>query len=466
MRALIKIWALVLCACLLVLLSGCSREPEATTVTTTGPTEPQMTAEEKYLLGRESIDQAGNWILSYTVDEKRTVGQDVYSRTVSGKASFSKLHQTDMIAVVEEERTYGSFACSYAEVYCDGQAYVQAIGSRFKNTMEPEVFIDRQLPAILLDSGLYQTLTQEVKENSTVITFKDAKAMEAWLGAEDGQIISASGTATLDSTGLLQETTYQVVYMLGQTRYEYSATVRVSAPKTLDLGGTHHEHIKGSVALENLDVPQMLLQVVGDVYASGQIRCEAKETIYSEAIPMSHTQSSTYTISGFGEELNAQAKHETTLSDYRGEITSESWSEYFRNGRYSTSKNGAGIVSATAEQVRQYMEDAILSALMAPIFVRNGSVQKDANYYRLEMTGNRQYIVAMMENIGGFLQVDLDNQATQSNTLSAGGYLTIHKETGLPVSMGLYLEREHTINDIPYRLTYQLDHTLELSGTK
>ena len=64
------------------------------------------------------------------------------------------------------------------------------------------------------------------------------------------------------------------------------------------------------------------------------------------------------------------------------------------------------------------------------------------------------------------MQVDLDNQATQSNTLSAGGYLTIHKETGLPVSMGLYLEREHTINDIPYRLTYQLDHTLELSGTK
>ena len=41
--------------------------------------------------------------------------------------------------------------------------------------------------------------------------------------------------------------------------------------------------------------------------------------------------------------------------------------------------------------------------------------------------------------------------------------MTIHKETGLPVSIGLHLEREHVIDDITYKLAYRLDHQMALS---
>ena len=69
----------------------------------------------------------------------------------------------------------------------------------------------------------------------------------------------------------------------------------------------------------------------------------------------------------------------------------------------------------------------------------------------------------MMENISQFLQVDLDEKATEKKTVAAGGYLVIDRETGLPTAMGLNMERQHTIDGITYTLTYSLDQTMALS---
>ena len=62
-----------------------------------------------------------------------------------------------------------------------------------------------------------------------------------------------------------------------------------------------------------------------------------------------------------------------------------------------------------------------------------------------------------------FLQVDLDVEATDKKTVSAGAYLVIDRETGLPTEMGLNMERQHTINSVTYQLTYQLEQTVALS---
>ena len=74
--------------------------------------------------------------------------------------------------------------------------------------------------------------------------------------------------------------------------------------------------------------------------------------------------------------------------------------------------------------------------------------------------------VALDKNVGFFnngLQVDLDDLAEFSEHHRAGGYLTINLETGLPVELGMYMEKSHTIDGVAYKLEYRLEETLNFS---
>ena len=467
MKGFLRIWALVLCVCALLLLGGCDEPPvETTAAPTTVPTEPPLTPKEKYDLARERLEQASNWIFSYTLEEQRTVGKDTYTKKVAGRASFSRLYQKDMVAVVEEQLTYGNYSSEYMEIYCEGAAYSQINESCFKAEMDPEAFVQRQLPAALLDSSLYQTISEVVGADSTVLSFSNATAVESWLGNSTARIVSAAGTATLDSSGALRETTCRVTYSLGQVEYTVSAMIRATAPASLDLSGTHQEHIEVSTDIESLDAPKMLLQVVGNIYAAGKMHCDTVESIYSEAIPLAYSQSSVIDLIDAEGDLTARAEYEIHLSDYRGNVSTNTQVDAFEDGVFTTSSNGGKPQEnpdVTAQQIRRYCEDAILSALAAPKYLKGASVAEEADSFRLEIEGNDDFVTDMMANITQFLQLDLDAKATEKNTVSAGGYLVIDRETGLPTAMGLYMERQHTIDTVTYRLTYSLDQTMKLS---
>ena len=462
-----KLCLLLFCGILLLTLFGCYQQPpEETTVMTTAQTGPTMSTVEKYLLGCSSIKSAHNWKLNYVSEEKRTVGLESYDRIVSGTASYSKLLGSDMEAVVEEQLSYGMYHSAYLEVYCDENTYVQVNGSNFKQKMTPEAFLERQIPAILLDSSLYQTVTETVSEDSTIIDFSNPTAMEKWAAVSKAQLVSANGRAVLDSVGVLKESNYHAVYLLGETQYEIKVHMQVTAPQTLDLSSIHQEHLKDSEEISNVDVPKVLLQVVGDIYAGNTIQCNAKESIYSQAIPVLYSQKSKYHLTGAEEKLNAYAEYQVSITDYRGDASSNTWMESFVDGKYTTTRENVTDTAVTGQQMRQYLEDAILSALAAPIYLENADIQEKDTLYRMELTGNERFVTDMVKNIASFLQVDLGSKATETKTISAGGYLTIDKKTGLPLSMGLYLEQEYTMDSGIYQLTYQMDQSMTLSETE
>lgn len=468
MKGFLRIWAVVLV--FVFALSGCSEPPVETTLpaptTTAAPTEPPLTPREKYDLARNDLEQAANWILDYTLDEQRDVSGDTYTRKIVGKATFSKLYQDDMTAVVKEQLTYGAYTSEYEEVYCDSSAFSKVNEYYFKSEMEPQTFVQRQIPPALIDSGLYKTITESVDDRGTVINFDDAIAIESWMGKSGVKIVDASGCAILDGSGALKETAYEITYKLGDVQYAVSVTVGVVAPPSLDLGGTHTEHIRRSAEIDSLDVPKMLLQVVGDVYTANKLYCDAVESIYSEAIPLAYSQNSKIELSGTEEEFTSRTEYKIQLSDYRGNVSTKTQVDTYEDGLFSSVVNGGepqvsrGI---TPQQMRRHCEDAILSALAAPKYLKNVTLQVSKDSYRIEIDGNRDFVTDMMENITQFLQVDLDEKATKKKTVSAGAYLVIDRETGLPTAMGLQLERSHTIDELDYRLIYRLDHTLELS---
>lgn len=469
MISFLRVWSVILCICAVLVLAGCEQPPVDTTVTvptTAAPTEPPLSPREKYNIALDNLEQAPNWILDYTLEEQRLIGDDAFAQTVSGRASFSNLYQEDMIAVVEEQLSYGSYTSEYTEVYCENVAYSKVKENYFKSAMEPETFIQRQIPAVLIDSALYQAIAEEVTENGTVIFFESGKSLESWIANAKAKLISASGRAVLDSGGTLKETSCQITYSVGAVQYTISATVQVTAPPSLDLSGTHQEHITGSTRIKDLDVPKMLLQMVGDVYAAGKMKCDAVESIYSEAIPLAYSQNSLINLTGYDDELTARAEYKIQLSDYRGNVSTSTQVDSFENGVFLSAVNGGSPQknsTVTPQQMRSYCEDAILSALVAPKYLKDAYLEVNEDNYRIEIEGNYDFVMDMMTNISQFLQVDLDAKATDKKTVSAGGYLVIDSETGLPTAMGLHMERQHTIDTVTYRLTYRLDQTMKLS---
>lgn len=468
MKVFLRIWTVSLCICALLLLASCDKPPVETTAdpTTAAPTEPPLSPREKYDLARENLEKAANWIINYTLEEQRSVGSDTYTKKTAGRASFSKLYQEDMMAVVEEQLTYGSYITDYTEIYCESMAFSKVNESCFKSEMEPKDFVQRQIPAVLIDSSLYQTITENAGENSTVISFDGAASLEEWVGKPGAKLIRATGTATLDNSGVLQETTCRIIYSVGEVKYTVSAAVRTAAPPSLDLSGTHQEHIKASTRIKSLDVPKMLLQVVGDVYAAGKMQCSAVESIYSEAVRLAYSQRSETDVIGFGGDLYARAEYVVHMSDDRGNISAKKQTDLFENSVFSSVQDQGKPVNnpeITAEQMRRYCEDAILSALAAPKYLKDATLESNKDSYRIEISGNYEFVVDMMKNISSFLQADLDAKATKKKTVSAGGYLVIDRETGLPTAIGLHMERQHTIDTVTYQLNYRLDQTMKLS---
>ena len=455
-----RIWILI--ALLALLLAGCTQKvPETTASPTTTVPTPTAAPEDRYTEARLAIAGSKNLVLEYTVSEERVVGENRFTKKVEGDASFSNINRTQMTAIVEETLDFGAYSCSYAEAYCKGKAYAVVNDCRFGAALTPEDFVDRQIPAVLITESLYETVVSEPGADTVLIRFSDPVALESWVG--EGELISASGTALLDKEGHLLQTEYQVEYTKGQVSYKMQMTVAVKAPKTLDLSAVHIAHDKESIQLTNLDGPRALVQTVADVYAAQRISCEIMEVIDSEAIPLRRSQKTELRFQGKEETLEAETSYTVSYMDYRGEVTEKHQAEHFRDGIYSISVDGgeasenSGI---TATAMRQYCEDTVLSGLFAMKYLKDVTVEETDGDLRFVFAGNEAFCADLMFHLSSFLQVDLDSQAQSMETLTAGGYLTVDGQTGLPVGMGMHFDRYHTMNSVRYKLSYSLDETL------
>lgn len=467
MRSLVKTVAVLLCLILVLAMAACD-SGGVSEVTTTAPqtTLEPLPAREKYDLACAEADTAQNLLLSFSQSQTRLVGKDTYLRTAAGTASYSGIGRPDMEAVVEEQLVYGSYKSAYKEVYCDGDAFAEVNGSAFTADMTAEEFVARQLPAVLLRQELYATVTAESgADGSTLLTFGGGKAAEAWVSLpEKAKLVSAGGTATLNSLGSLVQSDYRLEYDAGNCRYVLEVSVEVTMPKSLDLGAIHSEHFRNCPKLELLDAPKKLLQVVGDVYTTQAFRCKATESIFSEAIPMTYQQKSSYFLQGAGEDMTANAEYVISLSDYRGQTEKKTRQDSYQKGIYTTVEDGSTKESAiSSEAMRQYYEDAILSALLAPTFLENAAFWNGASQFHLEMTGNADFAKALIEEVSKLLQVELEADKVTIQPEGCGGYVAIDRNTGLPAAMGLYLNCIHTVGDISYTFTYSLEQEVTLS---
>lgn len=452
MRSAYGKW-LLLAVLTAALLAGCAGNQGGA-----DPSHPDINAGAYYSAGKREVEAAKDLMLDYTLVQTRKVGNNTFTKAVTGKAAYESYAGDEMTALVEETLDFGYYRCSYAQAYFGGKAYAAVNDSRFWTNQSMEDFTVRQLPPVLLTPALYEVMTYG-PEPGTVL-FSDPRAMEAWVG--EGELLEASGKAVLTGDGRLQQTTYQVRYQKGTAEYALEVTVRVALPEQLDLSSVRQMEQTGPW-LAYLDAPRYLVQVVADIYTAQRVSCQLEETIISEAIPVSYRRSSQILLNGRQETLDARVLNTSELSNNRGVITESSQTEQFQNGVYTVSVDGSDPArngSVTADSMRQYCEDTILSGLMAVKYLRNASIEAEGKLLRLELGSDLDFRAIMTQHLADVLQVDLEALSQAAEHLRSGGFLTVDTDTGLPVSMGMFMEKRHTVGGISYRLDYRLEETL------
>ena len=460
----------LICAIFALFLCSCSQTPGETLPDSTGSftTETPLTAAEQYANACRAIGEAEHLLLTYSFSETRSINGASYTKSAAGTATYQNIHQDSMTAVVEETLKYGAYENTYEELYCDKSAYALVGNCIFSTDLSVSAFVDRQIPAVLMDGALYESIVAEPSEAGTLFTFSQPTQLERWLSpGETATLVSASGSATLDSGGSLTQSAYRATCLYQGVEYVYEITVKVSAPKALDLSGRHPTHFQDTAPISDIRIPKLLLQIVGDVYSSETLCCEAKESIDCEAISVSQDRLGVYELSGTGAALNAKMAYTFTLSDYRGDVSTSTQEHLYQNGEFTVSLNGGEPAlqpQISPQTVRQSCEDAILSALFATKYIQSATLQEEDGHYRMELSGNDTFTADMMVGITQFLQVDLEQLSDSALTNEAAGYVVIDSTTGLPTAMGLSLNRQHIINTVPYQLTYRLEHSLVLSG--
>ncbi len=440
------------------LLAGCAGNQGETV-----PPQPDINAGAFYSAGKREVEAAENLSLDYTLVQTRKVGNNTFTKNVAGQASYQDYAQKGMIALVEEAQDFGYYRCNYQEAYCSGRACAAVNDSRFWTNQSVDDFVSRQLPPVLLTPSLYDSVTYG--EEPGRVLFSQPRAMEAWVG--EGKMLEAFGEALLNEQGQLIQTTYQVRLLKGTTEYTLSATVRVNLPEQLDLGDVQTSFAVGGVWLSDLNTPRYLVQVVADVYSAQRVKCELSETITSEAIPLSYERSTVVRLDGRDAALDTQVLNNSKSFNNRGVLTENQQSEVFQDGFYTVSIDGSDPArngSVTAESMRQYCEDTILSGLLAVKYLRVAASETDGNLIHLELGSDLGFREILLRHLAEVLQMDLDALAQDAENHSAGGYLTLDAETGLPVRMGMFLEKSHTIGGISYRLDYRLEETLWFTG--
>ena len=453
--------ALLLFLCLL----GCA--PETQDTQSTIDSTPTLSNEEIYDQARAKLLASPNQVINYTWALTRTVGQQDYTESSTGTASIGGIGTDALEAMVKETLTYGTLQADHTLTYCNGSAYSQISGCTFTQPMETADFLSKQLPAALIDRALYETMEVQTTIDGAFFTFKDASQLEGWVnGPSDAQFTDSSGTATLNTNGLLVASTYTATYTRGTATYRLEIDIKTSTPATLDLSAVHPEHYENAVPLACLDAPKLLMRAVGDIFTARDMACTISETIYSQAIPLIRKRQATATISGSGQNMVATLDSAIQATVYQGQPTLSSQNYRFEGGVCTSTVNGgepsvqAGV---TAESMRTSIEDAILSGLFATRYLAGAELTETEDLYILRFQGNDAYCTDLSGDIGAFLNMDLDGLATSYETTEAAGYLAIHKQTALPTAMGISFARTHIFGEVPNQLTYQLDQALQFS---
>ena len=462
-----RLLALLLAACMVFGLFGCTADPAPT-----GTTAPEASAADIYNQARAAVDEAANLQLTITSSQKRSVGGETYTESATQTLSLQGIGSETFQATLEDTTTMGEYQFSTTEYYSAGTVWTKFDGQLFTSELDAESYASRLAPAVLLDASLYTTITKESTENGTTIHFSDATAGESWLVPEGAEDLTATGTAVLDGSGNLVSTEYQVSYRYGSTVYEQNYSVAVTIPETLELSNPLTASEEEYVKLEFVDAPWLLYRAMYDVLRTTNLTYTSIDTMICYAGGVIFSQQENLDLYGTGEDTMSKYTVDINLQDYTGASQEYSIEELIVDGvlKYTENENepiSRMFSAAQISAVRKNYVDVVLDFLWSPEDITGATITDLGSVYLLEFTGNdalgKLYEANAVKTFFG-KETFLMDLASDYRTETLNGYLSIDKYSGLPVSFGFTYEGVHTLDGQEYILSDQWDQTFFLGS--
>ena len=483
MKNITKSIALVLCIAMLLSMFGCTQKPVEDTAPSTEPTvtEPAPTepsAEELYATAQEALAQTADISLELLITTYTTIGKDEFSEQSNQTLTYKGIGTEDMVISMEETLEFSVHSpdkedtdeedepVTYKEIWSQGNVYAELMNTyRYNGPVDAEELAGRYAPVVLLDASLYGSISSEKSGDSTVISFAEPTAAETWAIPEEGELVESSGSATVNSDGVMEEMYYTVTYTYGPAEIKMEVqskpmdtTKNIAAPANPDT----YTQIECIDALRmTISAPAMLAQA-DDITSSGM------ESLFCQAAGLLRNQSTKIDLSGRKEATKAKIDTGVYVMDYSTRKSQEyDQEETFINGKLTTVVND-GLPSTkgnvTWEEIRDYVSTTILAGILDMDFWKDVTGYDLGSVYYLEYQLNDNFGNTMQNNICKMLWNDpsfLYNLASKYENSELNGYLSIDKYTGIPVAAGYYYKGIHTIENQDYELTLQFDQSLE-----
>ncbi len=427
-------------------------------------------AEALYAAAIAPISAAQDLVLTVASTQQReTAGGAVYSQKLSASIFYSGLGTESFQAVASQNLTCGTYENVYTEFYTGETAYCQYANTTFSGEMSAADFLNRQAPAVLLTPELYGSITATQSDTRTLLEFADGTALEDWAaGSEEAVFLSGSGTVTLDSAGKLLQSVYRTKYRVGTCVYDLTCTVKASpaqeSGKTLSLPAIP----ENCVALSCFNAPRILMQATGDILSTDALTSHCREALSCQLVGISRTQQVFMNTCTQENSYQARVDYTADIVDGNGKPSQLQQTELFWGGKKTVSIGGSEPISQpeySAAQMKKYCESTALSALFPASRLVQAELEQGDTLLMLRFQGSEDLADALCSSIYDNLQTgNLDNFAESYTSDGVQGYLTIYKDSRLPVACGISVGRTHIIEGSTYPLTYSMEQTLLLSS--
>ena len=438
---------------------------EPTTAPTTEPVTEPVSGDQLYNSAIAALEQSPAYILNIKTDRTVTVGNISYSESSEQMVLYSDYGTDTFAAYATDTVVNGDYITTYQEHFQDGTLYtVLDDDFYYKGALTAEEYISRFAPVIMLDAALYG----QIDVNGSTLTFSAPTAGESWIVPEYAELVDAVGTARLDANNAITAYTYHVTYAIGGSQIHYVIEMEIDPEDSVNMKARNES--TEYTELEFVDALRFIEQAAGYLWqynTNHSISASLTESIITQAGGAVRNQSITVESWGSGDDYVGSVD----LSIYLATATSSDsyeQEEVFQNNTYTISTDGgtptkqAGV---TAAKFRQYCVETIASAIPYAGYATECTATDLGSIYYLELTFTEELAEALKGsacatfwNDEAFLDDLCDDYYTQEIT----GYLSIDKNTGLPLAAGYYYEGYHTLEGYDYMLSLQQDQAFDL----
>lgn len=477
-----RLIAFLLCLAMVMSMAACtqtSAEPAATAAPTQAPTEvaTEPSVADVYADALTALNNATDISLELLVTTLITVAGDEFSEQSSQTLTYRGIGTEDPVIVLNEDITFSvhsedydpesedTDSISYQEIWSQGNIYAKIDDTYlYSSPMDTDTAAVRYTPVVLLDAGLYGSVTSEATAAGTTITFENPSAPELWAIPEDGELMEANGSVLIDANGKIEMMRYTITYIHGTT--EITRTVE---SKPLNEPETVPEFSPDTYSpIDHIDALRLFITAPPMMFQADSITVNSLESMMTQAAGVMRNQSHVTTMSGRREDTKAKVEIGVYFMDYS---TSES-QEYdleqiYNSGKLTTVEND-GLPSTQAfswEDIRTYAAQQMIYGFASIDFWQDVTATDLGSVVLLEYQLNDNFgntiqnsICSMLWNDSSFLM----KLASKYENKELNGYLSIDKYTGLPVAAGYYYEGSHTIDGQEYLLSLQYDQSIEL----